>query len=249
MNVTQQSVKLPNPPAEVFYQAVPPETGYGSPEDSMASVLALQPKPPKFDMKKMFKQDMHCLRFNARLVSTEPDDESRTFIVSFYCGDETAQVYEVCDKNSGRIGGRFMERKKQRNPVSGNHYRECDFVVGRTVQLAGFKFMLLSSDEYTQKYQEDNGDVFPESSVSAIIRKIKAPAKNYPDLMAYANDLMARLDTNKDKFIDANEFEVGLRKMGIIVSVKELQTLMRNFDTNGDGRISLQELFACLNQH
>ena len=29
-------------------------------------------------MKKMFKQDMHILRFNAKLVSTEPDDESRT---------------------------------------------------------------------------------------------------------------------------------------------------------------------------
>ena len=63
-------------------------------------------------MKKMFKQDMHILRFNAKIVSTEPDDESRTFIISFYCGDDTIQVYEVCDKNSGRIGGRFMERKK-----------------------------------------------------------------------------------------------------------------------------------------
>jgi len=26
---------------EVFYQAVPPETGYGTAEDSMASVIAL----------------------------------------------------------------------------------------------------------------------------------------------------------------------------------------------------------------
>lgn len=76
---------------------------------------------------------MHCLRFNASLVSTEPDDESRTFIVTFYCGDDTVQVYEVCDKNSGRIGGRFMERKKQRNPISNNFYREGDFVIGKTV--------------------------------------------------------------------------------------------------------------------
>ncbi len=73
----------------MFFQAVPPETGYGTAEDSMASVIALQPKPPKYDMKKMFKQDMHILRFNAKLVSTEPDDESRTFIISFYCGDDT----------------------------------------------------------------------------------------------------------------------------------------------------------------
>jgi len=55
---------------------------------------------------------MHVLRFESTLVSTEPDDETRKFIISFYCGDDTAQIYEICDKNSGRIGGRFMERKK-----------------------------------------------------------------------------------------------------------------------------------------
>jgi len=112
LGITQQPVQLQKAAPDVFYQPVPPETGYGTPEDSMASVIALQPKPPKFDMKKMFKQDMHVLRFNAKLVSTEPDDESRTFIVSFYCGDDTILVYETCDKNSGRIGGRFMKRKK-----------------------------------------------------------------------------------------------------------------------------------------
>ena len=149
---------------------------------------------------------MHTLRFNAKLVSTEPDDESRTFIVSFYCGDDTVQVYEVCDKNSGRIGGRFMERKKQRNPVSNNYYREGDFVVGRTVQLAGFKFMLMSSDEYTAKYQEDNGDQFPEASVKSIIRKIQAPAKGYPSMLEYVVDLVAKLDANGDKLIDFGEF-------------------------------------------
>jgi hypothetical protein len=181
-NIEQRAVQLPKPAPEVFYQGVPPETGYGTPEDSMASVINLRPKQPKYDMKKMFKQDMHILRFNARLVSTEPDDESRTFIVSFYCGDDTIQVYEVCDKNSGRIGGRFMERKRQTNPVSGTYYSEKDFLVGRTVHLVGFKFMLMSADEYTEKYMQDNSDVFPEASIRNIIAKIKAPAAGYPSL-------------------------------------------------------------------
>lgn len=150
--MTQVPIALRKPAPDVFYQAVPPYTGYGTEEDSMGSVIALQPKIPKFDMKKMFKQDMHILRFNAKLVSTEPDDENRTFIVSFYCGDDTIQVYEVCDKNSGRMGGRFMERKRQQNNVSGQYYTERDFMIGRTVSLGGFKFMLTSSDEYTEKY-------------------------------------------------------------------------------------------------
>lgn len=115
-------------------------------------------KAPKVDMKKMFKQDMHVLRFEATLVSTEPDDETRKFIISFYCGDDTIQIYEICDKNSGRIGGRFMERKKQTNPVTGRYYQEKDFVLGEVVYLVGFKFMLAKADEYTERYMEDNSD-------------------------------------------------------------------------------------------
>lgn len=111
MGVTQQSLKLAAHHPNVTYQALPAYNGYGSPEDSLGSVHALQPKRPQVDMKKMFKQDMHVLRFEAQLVSTEPDDETRRFIISFYCGDDTIQIYEICDKNSGRIGGRFMERK------------------------------------------------------------------------------------------------------------------------------------------
>lgn len=172
---------------------------------------------------------MHVLRFNAKLVSTEPDDESRTFIVSFYCGDDTILVYEVCDKNSGRIGGPFMKRKKQVNPVSGKYYQERDFMIGRTVHLAGFKFMLASCDEYTAKYMEDNGEVFPESSHRSLIAKIKSGCKD-GDMQAYAIELLGKLDTNGDKFIDFVEFSEGLKALGINVTNHEQHALMRHFD-------------------
>lgn len=148
-----------------MYNPLPAYNGYGTEEDSLGSVYSLQPKPPKLDMKKMFKQDMHILRFDASLVSTEPDDESRKFIISFYCGDDTIQVYEICDKNSGRVGGKFMERKKHKNPVNQNYYEEKDFLIGKTLFLGGYKFQLLKADEYTEKYMEDNPDQFPEASL------------------------------------------------------------------------------------
>ena len=69
MGLTQTPVKLAKARPNVTYQAIPSYNGYGSPEDSLGSVLALKPKPPKVDMKKMFKQDMHVLRFEAQLVS------------------------------------------------------------------------------------------------------------------------------------------------------------------------------------
>ena len=44
---------------------------------------------------------MHVLRFEAKLVSQDADDETRKFMVQFYCGDDTIQVIEICEKNSG----------------------------------------------------------------------------------------------------------------------------------------------------
>ena len=154
---------------------------------------------------------MHILRFNCKLVSTEPDDENREFIISFYCGDDTIQVYEVCDKNSGRIGGKFMERKKHKSPITSTYYTEKDFLIGRTVFLGGFKFQLCSADEYTEKYMEDNPDQFPEASMDKIILKIKKLSKNYGSLQEYAIDLLKKLDKNDDGVIDFAEFTQGLR--------------------------------------
>jgi hypothetical protein len=194
MGITQHSVKLAKERPNVTYQAVPSYNGYGSQEDSLGSVFALRPKAPKHDMKKMFKQDMHTLRFESTLVSTEPDDETRRFIISFYCGDDTIQVYEVCDKNSGRIGGRFMERQKQTNPVTAKYYTEKDFLIGGFVFLAGFKFRLAKCDEYTEKYMEQNAAVFPEASIDALVEKVKKGACKFPSLQEYAVHLMKVLD-------------------------------------------------------
>lgn len=189
-------IQLKKARPNLVYQPMPKHTGYGTEEDSLGSIYSLQPKPPKVDMKKMFKQDMHILRFKAKVVSTEPDDESREFIISFYCGDDSIQVYEVCDKNSGRIGGKFMEKKKHKNPVTQQYYEEKDFLIGRTIFLGGFKFLLQEADEYTDKYMEDNSDQFPEQDFIAILSKIKKGASAYNNMQEYAIELIRRLDKN-----------------------------------------------------
>jgi hypothetical protein len=211
LGIRMDPIPLKKARPNVMYQAVPPYNGYGTAEDSLGSVYSLQPKPPKVDMKKMFKQDMHILRFESKLISTEPDDESRRFIVSFYCGDDTIQVYEVCDKNSGRIGGKFMERKKHSNPVSNNYYNERDFLLGHTIFLGGFKFQLMKADEYTEKYMEDNPDVFPQSALNHVIAKIKRGAANYKNLQEYAVALLGKLDKDNNGVLNFQEFINGLR--------------------------------------
>ena len=209
--ITQVPIQLPTSAPSVQYQPVPAYQGFGTEEDSMGSVVNLRPKVPKPNMKKMFKQDMHILRFNAKLVSTEPDDENREFIISFYCGDDTIQIYEVCDKNSGRIGGKFMEKKTHKNPVTNGNYEEKDLCIGRTLFLGGFRFQLASADEYTEKYMEDNPEQFPEQNINNILDKIKKKAVGYASMQDYCIDLLVKLDKNNDGVIDFEEFTAGLR--------------------------------------
>jgi len=75
-----------------------------------------------------------------------------------------------------------MERKKQTNPVTGRYYQEKEFVLGEVVYLVGFKFMLAKADEYTERYMEDNGDVFPQASMDNLIGKMKKASAGHASL-------------------------------------------------------------------
>ncbi len=75
-----------------------------------------------------------------------------------------------------------MERKKHMNPISKENYAEKEFIIGRTLFLGGYKFQLLKADEYTEKYMEDNPDLFPEANIQNVLRKIKRGATQYRSL-------------------------------------------------------------------
>jgi hypothetical protein len=64
--LTQNPINSEQKNARLIYNPVPTHYGVGSlgsEEDSMGSVRALQPPVPKKDEQKIFKQDMHILRF------------------------------------------------------------------------------------------------------------------------------------------------------------------------------------------
>lgn len=103
-----------------------------------------------------------------------------------------------------------MERQKQTNPVTRKYYSEKDFLIGQIVFLAGFKFRLCKCDEYTEKYMEENAEVFREASIEALVDKIKKGSRSFPSLQEYAVHLVKVLDKNNDSFVSLNEFVTGL---------------------------------------
>jgi len=78
----------------------------------------------------MFNMDQFILRFNARLVSENREDNSRQFIVNFFCGDDTLCTYLETDKNSGINRGKYLERMRHWNKDTNDYYREKDMQIG-----------------------------------------------------------------------------------------------------------------------
>ena len=104
-----------------------------------------------------------------------------------------------------------MERKKHTNPVNRSYYNEKDFLLGYTIFLGGFKFQLLKADEYTEKYMEDNPDLFPQASINSVIAKIKRSGNTYKSLQDYAIALLQRLDKDGNGVLNFKEFTDGLK--------------------------------------
>lgn len=68
---------------------IPPHNGFGSEEDTLSS-LSLRPRKPIARFDESLRGE--SLRFQARLVSSLPDNETRIFFISFHLMNQTVSV-------------------------------------------------------------------------------------------------------------------------------------------------------------
>merc|ERR1719436_1375119 len=94
----------------------PPHNGIGYPEDALENCLHIQPKPAKKDLQRLMTLTGEVLRFEARMVNGEKEDENRKFIIAFYPADDHLAVFELPVRNSGHMAGKFAEKKRTVNP-------------------------------------------------------------------------------------------------------------------------------------
>ena len=95
---------------------IAPYNGYGSLEDSLQNCLYLVPEPPKKDYIKLMENEHKVLRYEAVLNTTNNDDKGRKFIISYRLSDDTVGIYEPPMRNSGIIGGKFLENCRIAKP-------------------------------------------------------------------------------------------------------------------------------------
>jgi hypothetical protein len=153
MDITEPTVPIPRLPT-------PPSNGLGAEEDSIQNCKMLRPKPMYRDMAKYKKYAGKVMRFTARWDSERPEENSRSFIISYYPADDTVSIWETSGdgRNTGMASGKFLERMKLVKPgTSGSklkYYLKSDFFVGASVTAQSRKFVLTTMDEFTARLMD-----------------------------------------------------------------------------------------------
>ncbi|XP_070705893.1 EF-hand domain-containing protein 1 [Pempheris klunzingeri] len=164
---------------------VPPYNGFGSVEDSLQNCLYLIPEPPKKDVMKLLENDHKVLRYTARLDSQNPNDEGRRFILSYFLSNDMISVFEKSTRNSGVIGGKFLEKTRVPKPgstvESPEFYSPADLAIGATVEVFSHRFVLIDADHYVLKYLQSNSSQIPSHTLDSLQQKLGVwTANNQP---------------------------------------------------------------------
>lgn len=227
---------VPRPPT-------PPYTGFGSWDDSMTSVLALNPKKPKKDFQKLYRNDGKIVRFTARFVNPKPEDAERLFVVSFHLFDDTLSIHEPPQRNLGIVTGKFLEKAVHLNMVTGNLFKLEDLYPGAHIEVHNRRFELLDSDEYTRKLKEDPDFPHARFDLGGVLEKLREGMRQQFPLV---RDVFRKFDGDKDGVLTLAEFKLALEKYGFQLSKEEALIVMKHFDTRQDGQVSYNEFCDAL---
>jgi len=159
---------------------IPPYNGFGSLQDTVQNCLSLIPQPPKKDFIKMLENDNKTLRYAAKMVTVRPEDKARRFIINYRLANDMISIYEPPIKNSGIIGGMFLEATRiskpdcdRENPV---FYGPADLSIGKTINVFRHRFTIVDCDDYVLSYLMENKETFPEALQTQLEKTIQSIA-------------------------------------------------------------------------
>ncbi|XP_014773164.2 EF-hand domain-containing family member C2 [Octopus bimaculoides] len=239
--------------------ALPPYNGFGSEEDSLSNCRSIIPKVPQKDFLKFMKYDRsgfnsNILRFLAKLkIPVVSADKNRDFIISYYLSDDTISVFEPVIKNSGFVGGKFLERSRMKkheqkfNTELSKYYLAEDLFVGNTVEFVNHQFLITDIDEYTLRFMETRADQFPTSNIKLILEKIKNSRK------IGRNDFLRKFyaKTNGDEssaVVSYLDFSSVLSECQLDLCEHEILVLARHYGNKRNPEDNFERLVSCVRE-
>lgn len=198
----------------------PPHNGIGTEEDSLINCQMIQPKPHKPDVEKLMVLSGENLRFEAKMINGEPEDECRRFIIAFFPDTERTAVYESIIRNSGHMGGKFREKAKVKNPETGKYFELSDFYIGKVVHMCAQPLQIIRADEHCLQYLEKHPDQFPYANPAACARRLQ-PLMDMPELQ-------------DETGVDPDKLKALSQEAGIDLIDHEVVTLLRHFGVDSE---------------
>lgn len=191
----------------------PPHAGVGSEEDSLINCLMVRPKPPKQDLVRLITYSGIILRFEAKMVNGEPEDENRRFIIGFFPADDHTACWELEVRNSGHMGGKFAEKGRRKNPDTRAYFKLQEFAVGKIITLAAQAFYIIRADEHTLKFMEQRPEELPFADPLACALRL-SPIADEPEMQ-------------DESGIDPDSLKYLAARAGVDLLDHEIITLLR----------------------
>jgi hypothetical protein len=166
------------------------------------------------------------LSYLATLITANPDDRLREFIVNFCVEDATFQVSEKHIRNSGFIGGRFARATKAINPETGRPYRADEVGLGQEVVINSWRFRLNEASEGTLRQMEGHPERFPKADIGAILQSLRK------SLHGRGNEIKKKLeefDPERHGRVQTGRVIEALRQYGVELGEQELLTIYRQY--------------------
>ncbi|XP_055355499.1 EF-hand domain-containing protein 1-like isoform X2 [Paramacrobiotus metropolitanus] len=144
-------------------------------EDSMQNCLSLNPQPPKKNDLQAIVYDKEVLRYEARLVTQEPDDRSRRFVFSYFVGDGTVMIMEQSVASISSVKQTFLSRRKLIKEGTSNppeYYTEQDFTIGSVHFICGRYFQIVNCDEHVVNFALSQPGMYTPEQIDQFRRAV-----------------------------------------------------------------------------
>ena len=132
-----------------------------------------------------------------------------------------------------------MARSSQSHQ-NGQRILPGDIRLGGILEIQSFKFIILDADEHSLKYMECNSDIWRESSLETITKKLHTKEDELRDILVKMKDKAL-------EDISYEEMKGILRSVGLDLSIQETLILLRAMDKKKKDKVKFFRLFRILN--
>jgi hypothetical protein len=159
--------------------------------------------------------------------------------VQVHLEDDSIQVLEPPQRNSGHKGGVVLNRLKIESHDGSKVVQPQDIYIGAVVPIYGHKFIIHDADEFTLRHMEENSKMWVHSGLPLVTEKLRAKQEVIIRVILTSPGL-----TNK--MVNPAEVHELFERAGLKLVRQEIVTLFRLLDPRAAGSVKLTKILKYL---